>query len=171
MKILLAVVLSAAFIWLTHETPVQINNSDTDVPKVQTVQAKLTETKPQATPVVVEEKAPTEPQAVIEPEKISHPTGCENYRHLISQYDWNDEVMLQIANKESGCNPSAVGDNRVIGGIYAPSCGIFQVRTLKSRPTCEALKDPATNIAWAYRIYQGQGYNAWSVCNSKVKCM
>lgn len=171
MKILLAVVFSAALIWLTHESPVHINNS-TQSTKVQTVQAKLPEKQPQTAAVaVVEEKAPTKPQPVVEPEKVSHPIGCENYRHLISQYDWNDEVMLQIANKESGCNPSAVGDTRVIGGIYAPSCGLFQVRTLSSRPPCAALKDPATNIAWAYRIYQGQGYKAWSVCNFKVKCL
>lgn len=101
---------------------------------------------------------------------VQHPIGCENYRELVSQYDWNVSVMLQIMKAESSCNPSSVGDNYPIRGLLAPSCGLFQIRTLSSRPSCEALKDPATNIAWAYRIYQGQGYPAWTVCRTKVAC-
>lgn len=65
--------------------------------------------------------------------------------------------------KESNCNPNAVGDNFVIAGLHAPSCGLLQVRTLKNRPDCETLKDPATNIDWAYKIWRSQGYKAWSV--------
>lgn len=82
---------------------------------------------------------------------------------MVQQYDWNVDTMMYAMQKESNCNPNAVGDNRVIGGIYAPSCGLLQVRTLKGRPSCEELKDPATNIATAYRVWQGQGYRAWSV--------
>lgn len=179
MKILLAALLSVAFFQLTPTKDTPINNL-TSSTKVQAVQVEAPRKEPTVEPVAIpadQEKTLTEPQAVeIVPEpvaipEISHPIGCENYRQLISQYDWNHEVILQIAHAESGCNPSAVGDDRVIGGVYAPSCGLMQVRTLSSRPPCNELKDPATNIAWAYRIYQGQGYRAWSVCQSKVNCL
>jgi len=90
-------------------------------------------------------------------------SGCESYRNLIAQYDWNVETMMRAMRLESGCNPNAVGDQYVIGGVYAPSCGLLQVRTLPGRPSCDQLKDPAFNIATAYNIWKGQGYRAWSV--------
>lgn len=89
--------------------------------------------------------------------------GCETFRPLVEQYDWNVETMMYAMQKESSCNPHAVGDNYVIAGVYAPSCGLLQVRTLAGRPDCESLKDPATNIATAYAIWRSQGYMAWSV--------
>lgn len=92
--------------------------------------------------------------------------SCEQYRHIFSKYDWNVNQMMAIAMAESSCNTNAKGDDRVIGGLHAPSCGLTQVRTLKGRPTCEALKDPATNIEWAYKIYKGQGLKAWSMFNN-----
>lgn len=91
------------------------------------------------------------------------PVGCETYRHMVQQYDWDVDTMMYAMQKESGCDPNAVGDNYVIAGVYAPSCGLLQIRTLTGRPSCEELKDPATNIATAYRIWQGQGYRAWTV--------
>lgn len=173
----LAVLLSVAiFLAVPQETPV--NNSSTVKANAQYVRDVVPDTATEVKSSAQEQKAVVETgvveQSGNEPDvtpQTSHPTGCENYRQLISQYDWNQETALQIANAESGCNPQAVGDQFEIAGIYAPSCGLFQVRTLSSRPSCEALKDPATNIAWAYRIYQGQGYGAWSVCSYKVSCM
>lgn len=147
--------------------PVQenINNSRQAVNhKEQTVQAKANEST--VKPVVQPRQEPS-PQP---PQPVTHPTGCENYQQLVSRYNWNVNVMLQIMRAESGCNPYAVGDTWAINGLYAPSCGLFQVRTLQGRPSCEALKDPATNIEWAYKIYLGQGYGAWSVCRTKVSC-
>ena len=78
---------------------------------------------------------------------------------------------------ESNCNTNAVGDNYPINGLYAPSCGAYQVRTLKGRPTCEQLKDPATNVEWAYKIYSAKRkdgtqsmWKPWSVfTNGKYK--
>lgn len=96
-------------------------------------------------------------------QNIPKQTGCEAYRAEIAKYNWNVSLMLAIAKAESGCNPRAVGDNYPIRGVHAPSCGLFQVRSLKGRPSCEALKDPATNIAWAHKIYLGQGLHAWTV--------
>lgn len=97
------------------------------------------------------------------PQTTAATGSCESYRALVAQYDWNVDTMMYAMSKESGCNTNAVGDNYVIGGIYAPSCGLLQVRTLAGRPSCEALKNPATNIATAYSIWLGQGYSAWSV--------
>ena len=89
--------------------------------------------------------------------------NCESYRSLLSQYSgWNVDTMLYAMRKESGCNPGAVGDNYPINGLHAVSCGLLQVRTVSGRPSCAALKDPATNIAWAHKIYLGQGYRAWT---------
>ena len=176
MKLFIAALISATlFILAPQNQSTPVNNSE---PKAaQTAKAdKLTQVKETDAPVAetiakIEVRMPeVQPEPIVIPEPVSHPIGCENYRQLISQYDWNVEVALQISQAESGCNPTAVGDQFAINGLYAPSCGLFQVRTLSSRPSCEALKDPATNIEWAYRIYQGQGYNAWSVCKTKVSC-
>lgn len=103
-------------------------------------------------------------------EVAKHPQNCEQYRAELSKYDWSVEVMLRIAFHESTCNSSAVGDDYPIAGLHAASCGLLQVRTLEGRPNCEALKNAQTNISTAYQIYLEQGYSAWSVCKSKVKC-
>jgi len=108
---------------------------------------------------------PTIEPATIDDRSVGEqlPTGCETYRHLVEQYDWDTETMMFAMQKESGCNPSAVGDNYPIAGVHAPSCGLLQVRTLIGRPSCEELKNPATNVATAYKIWQSQGYRAWTV--------
>lgn len=88
--------------------------------------------------------------------------GCDSFRHLVGRYDWNVDTMMYAMRKESSCDPNAVGDNYAIRGVLAPSCGLLQVRTLPGRPSCEALKDPETNIQVAYNIWKGQGYRAWT---------
>ena len=88
--------------------------------------------------------------------------NCDSYRSLVAQYDWNVDTMMYAMYAESGCNPNAVGDQYVIAGLYAPSCGLLQVRTLAGRPSCAALQDPATNVATSYQIWLSQGYSAWS---------
>lgn len=90
-------------------------------------------------------------------------TGCLVYRSLLDIYDWDVDLMTAIMKAESGCKPDVVGDNYPIAGVYAPSCGLLQIRTLAGRPSCEILKDPKTNIEWAYKIFKSQGYNAWTV--------
>jgi hypothetical protein len=113
-------------------------------------------------PEAIPEAAP-EPQPVAVAAPQPRAGGCEQYRVLLQQYaGWNVDTMLYAMQKESGCNPHAVGDNYPIAGVHAPSCGLLQVRTLAGRPSCEALKDPATNVAAAYSIWKEQGYRAWS---------
>ena len=156
-----------------NATPSHINNQEqakgsVDVVSVavadesQTVEAKANEQ--------VQEVQEPSPQPQIVPVTEPQPVGCEQYRSLLNQYDWNVNTILAIMNAESSCNTYAVGDNYPINGLYAPSCGLLQIRTLSSRPTCDQLKDPATNIAWGYKIYTSQGYGAWSVCKYKVAC-
>jgi hypothetical protein len=106
----------------------------------------------------------------IQPPKPSHPRGCENYKSLLERYHWNVDTMLKIMYAESRCNPMAVGDDYPIRGLHAPSCGLMQVRTLTGRPDCQSLKDPSINIDWAWKIYQSQGYKAWTVCRTVVNC-
>lgn len=103
------------------------------------------------------------PEAPLPPQ-----VGCEPYLSLVEKYDWDVKVMMAIMQAESSCNPSSVGDNYPIRGVLAPSCGLFQVRTVSAaRGTCEQLKDPAFNIEKAYGIFKGQGLTAWSVYSNK----
>ena len=40
-------------------------------------------------------------------------------------------------------------------------------RTLAGRPSCDELKDPKTNLEWAWKISnQGTNWSAWSVYKS-----
>ena len=144
---------------MAHQVQLAQEIEDTDLSKKATEQVVE---KPVEPPVQESQSIPTQ--------DTPKQTGCEEYRSEIAKYDWDINLMTAIMKAESGCRTTAVGDDRVIGGIHAPSCGLFQIRTLSSRPSCSALKDPATNIAWAYRIYQGQGLTAWSVySNGKYK--
>lgn len=92
-------------------------------------------------------------------------TGCEAYRDEIAKYDWNVDVAMAIMKAESGCRTTAVGDDYAIRGLHAPSCGLFQVRTLQGRPSCDQLQNPATNIKWAYALYGASGWKPWTVYN------
>ena len=75
--------------------------------------------------------------------------------------------MRAICQAESGGNSQAVGDDYVIAGLYAPSCGLWQIRTLAGRPSCDELKDPQTNLEWAWKISnQGTNWSPWSVYKS-----
>lgn len=94
------------------------------------------------------------------------PHGCEQWRPLVQQYGWDENIAMAVMEAESTCNQNNIGDNRVIGGLYAPSCGLFQIRTLEGRPTCDQLKDPAVNIEWAWKLYNSpRGWTHWSVYN------
>jgi hypothetical protein len=142
-------------------TDTQINKSVQEAPKKQKPKQKTNEVKP----IKQESKPKTSKPAV---QAVMHPTGCENYRTIVEKYNWNTSVALAVMKAESGCRPYAIGDNRVIGGIYAPSCGLFQIRTLAGRPSCTQLHEPETNVAWAYRLYTSNGWQPWSVCNHGI---
>lgn len=92
--------------------------------------------------------------------------GCEDFRGLVAQYDWDVRTMLAIMRAESGCDPNVTGDTNLTftrnGRTYGYSVSLFQVRVLPGREACDS-HDPATNISCAYRIWRSQGYKAWSV--------
>ena len=74
---------------------------------------------------------------------------------------------MQVCRAESQGNTHAVGD----GHTPYVSCGVFQVRTLPGRPSCEKLKIPEVNIDFAYKLYKTNGWQPWSVCkNGMVNC-
>jgi hypothetical protein len=69
--------------------------------------------------------------------------------------------MLAIMRAESGCNPT----NHNWGDGHATckgSFGLFQIGCVHGY-SVEYLSIPANNIAVAYKVWQGQGYRAWSV--------
>ena len=138
--------------------------------EVHKVEVPIAETPVAQASVTPQIAQPVEEPIAVQPEPVSYPIGCEQYVAEVSKYNWNVGVMVNIMKAESGCSTYAVGDNYQINGLHAPSCGLLQIRSLAGRPSCEELKNPITNISWAWRIYQSQGYPAWSVCRTKVSC-
>jgi len=105
--------------------------------------------------------------------KISNPTpepqsahtqpvasSCDDYRPLLEKYNWNVDTMLRIMQAESGCNPNNhnLGDNH---GVCQGSYGLLQIGCVHG-VTIADMSIPSKNIAKAFQIYSGQGYNAWS---------
>lgn len=96
---------------------------------------------------------------------------CEQYRHIVERYEWNADIVLAIMEAESGCDTSVVNDNPATGDY---SVGLMQINiygaNAKYRPSEQALKDPATNIAYAYSLWKSSGFQSqWGVCR-KIKC-
>lgn len=108
---------------------------------------------------------PPEPITI---EEVKSPLrGCDAVRSEASKYNWDVNLVVAIAKAESGCDTNAVGDDYVIAGLHAASCGVMQIRTLQGRPSCDKLKDLATNIEWAYKISNsGTNFKPWSVYTS-----
>jgi len=85
---------------------------------------------------------------------------------------FGDYTAVRIAKAESLLNPEAIGDKHLIfqkdGKDYGMSCGLFQIRVLQGRPSCEWLLNPDNNIKYAKEIYDfyernyGDGWLAWS---------
>lgn len=94
------------------------------------------------------------PQTASTPQRTSN---CEQYRSLVSQYDWNTDVAMLVMEKESGCDPNAVGRTN--------DHGLFQLNGVR-------IYDPAENIAYAYhnkyvnsRVGSPRNWSSWyAVC-------
>ena len=105
--------------------------------------------------------------SLLEPIEVKSPQGCDDFLDIVEKYNWDTRIALAIMEAESHCKTDAVGDTWVIGGVYAPSCGLMQVRTISEwRGTCDELKEPEFNINKAYTIYTQQGWHAWSMYNN-----
>jgi soluble lytic murein transglycosylase-like protein len=87
--------------------------------------------------------------------------GCEQYRSLVSKYDWDVNTILAIMRAESSCNPASInyadGHNGCTG-----SYSLLQVACIHYKEGQDKL-DPETNIAVAYGVWQRGGYTPWSV--------
>lgn len=160
--------LSVALIWLA---PAKTEHSDINniVPKTANVeQARKSATEGIAT---LQEKTP-EPSknlsgtvAAQTTDKPSEPapqrTGCETYRPLLEQYNWDVKTAIAVMQAESGCNPT----------ILSPTAdrGLMQINAVHAdmvNGNLNALFDPATNIQVANRVYLSQGWKGWSAYNN-----
>ena len=71
--------------------------------------------------------------------------------------------MLAIARSESGCNPKS--DNTGLNADGSNDKGLFQINSIHGFSDAERL-DPIRNIEIAFKIWQSQGYGAWSAYNN-----
>lgn len=91
-----------------------------------------------------------------------------------AKYPWPQQVAYNVMMAESGGATWKVNDNPATGDY---SIGCFQINiygaNAASRPSEAALKDAATNVAFAYRIWSENGRSfigQWGVCRGKVAC-
>ena len=95
---------------------------------------------------------------------MSTPTipAVEQWRSLVAAY-WPAELVdtaLCIIEKESRGNPAAKNPRstarglfQILASLWAPYFGV----------SFDALYDPGVNVQLGYRIYQRQGWGAWTV--------
>lgn len=80
----------------------------------------------------------------------------------------NAPTMAAIALAESTGNPDNIGDQYAIDGVYAPSYGLWQIRSVHAAelpnffPPSSEWSDPSQNASAAYGILHSQGLGAWS---------
>jgi len=100
---------------------------------------------------------PSEPVAAVA--RSATTRGVEQWRSLVSQYDWDVETVLRIMTCESGGNSGAVGDTTTAYASY----GLMQIRALPGRPAPSWLLIPENNISYAYQLSNGgANFNPWS---------
>jgi len=131
------------------------------LPKEQTPVINHTQAAPQPVQTAKLVSAVKETPKPVEPatQPVQKPQDCT----AAYDYDWPKNIAYAVCMAESSGNTHAVGDTWVINGVYAPSCGLMQVRTLKGRPSCEELQNPQVNMEWAYRLYKAHGFQPWSM--------
>lgn len=112
--------------------------------------------------VTIPEEKPLEIVAV-QPQPL---TGCDAVRAEVAKYNgWDVATITAIAQAESSCRVDALGDTALKysqnGREYGYSVGVLQVRILPGREHCEGF-NLETNVACAHKIWQSQGYKAWT---------
>lgn len=129
----------------TKEQQIQEQQKANDDLKAQ-LQSKRT------TPATTASQAQSAPVAAV---------GCDAYRGIVAQYDWNVNTAMAIMRAESNCNSMARSPTH--------DSGLFQINDVHlaavdyNQP---ALYDPATNVKVAYQVYSGSGWNAWTTFTS-----
>lgn len=159
MKYLTIILLSALTAILTAQTPALTNRAMQEAVAVKpSVKTDTAASVAQAQPEIAQETVPVA-------------ATCQSE---IAKYDWSQPVALAVSTAESGLDPGAINNNPATGDY---SVGCFQVNIYgalaTTRPSEQELKDPVVNVAWAYKIYSGNGKSfigQWGVCRRGVAC-
>lgn len=147
----------------------QVTPTNEQEVQVASVESVKQETAKPAQPQVVQEQTVT-------PIVTSTVPNCDKYDALIAENFGSENLITAkaVMRAESGCRSDAVGDNHITyvqnGITYGMSCGLFQIRILPGRDSCEAYKDPSHAIKKAGLMFKGQGWKPWSAfTNGKYK--
>lgn len=141
---------------------------------VITAGSSVSEVKTKEPPerVVTVQSTPQKPEEPIPPQPPVRPlTGCDAVRAEVSKYSgWDVNIMTAISRAESSCQIDRVGDKHLKfvknGRQYGYSLSVLQVRILPGREHCDN-SDLSVNVACAHKIWQGQGYEAWTAYKNK----
>lgn len=128
--------------------------SDASNVKVDKIPTSTTTTQP----------APqNEPKTTVRTQAVG---GCENYRSIVSQYDWDVRVAMAVMQQEStnpqtgvSCDPNIANwsdDHSSWAGCMG-SFGLFQINCSHGQ-----VYDPAKNVAIAYSMYKARGWQPWT---------
>lgn len=155
-----------------------------EILEVGRVYAKESAEKPE---IVIEPS--TTPMPSIQPEKTEKEQIIAYIHHIFGD---DGELMVKIFTCESGLNPKAVGDTRIMGNLdgemIGDSVGIGQIRTGNKAGAYDKaswnrakangmsveefrtkLKDWKYNVDYAKTIFDRQGVHAWHKCYMKAK--
>lgn len=172
----MATIIAAALIfitaWSVNENQRQLDAQYKQI-FAQTESQTKTEQKTSSvtTPEIVSDALKAEtvqtPEPVVEPQPAvvtQAVGGCENYRSIVSQYDWDVRTAMAVMQQESTmqgipCNPNARNDsdNHMSWAGCMGSFGLFQINCSHGQ-----VFDPAQNIAIAYSMYKARGWQPWS---------
>lgn len=89
--------------------------------------------------------------------------ALSGFYDIIKTYDWNPDIAYRIMWCESQGNPGAHNYSDV---TKDDSWGLFQInlygKLAKDRPAPAWLRVPENNIAYAYSMYQADGFAPWT---------
>lgn len=175
----LAIVFAATIIFASAYTAAAMREQVNTTKQTNIVAAKPkpdTKPTPTATPsaprdVETPEPDPT-PTPTPEPAKTAQKTvstgDCEQWRPLVSQYDWDVRTAMAVMQQESTmngipCNNMAINptDDHTSWAGCMGSFGLFQINCSHG-----AVYDPAKNIAIAYSMWRQSGWSPWSAYTS-----
>lgn len=110
----------------------------------------------------------------VTPVTTSVAPDCNSYDALIIENFGSENLITAkaIMRAESGCRSDAVGDGHITyvqnGVTYGMSCGLWQIRFLPGRPSCEEMKDPVKSTAFAATLFRASGWKPWSAYTKGV---
>lgn len=166
MKLLLALLVTLALIF-TPSSERKLNNTVADSKIDKESRVVVTNSskkeKKQAKPV----KKKTVHEGTVTPLVTSSAPNCDAHDKLLARYFGDDiRIAKAVMQAESGCRSDAVGDGHLTyvenGITYGMSCGLFQIRYLPGRKSCETHKQPEQAIRTAAEMWRTSGWQPWS---------